>query len=335
MSGNTNEGVWVYNSTATGNIIQGNRIGTNAAGTAGVPNSGAGIRIFTSANNNTIGGTTAGTGNTIAYNTAAGIQLPTGAGTNNRLLGNAIHSNGGLGIDLGGSGVTANDAGDGDSGPNDLLNFPVITSTVASGGTVTATFDLDVPAGNYRVEFFKNTGGADPTGYGEGREFLSAVTVANGTGRTHAFSAAVGDVITATATRDLGAGSYGPTSEFSAAVTVGLLVVNSTGDAADNNAGNGTCATGGTIGGAPECTLRAAIGEANARAGADIIRFDIPAALVGGAHVISPGSALPTITGPVTIDATTEPDYAGSPVVRLDGPSAGGEHRAAVERGRQ
>ena len=35
-----------------------------------------------------------------------------------------MYSNGGLGIDLGGDGITPNDSGDEDSGPNDLMNSP-------------------------------------------------------------------------------------------------------------------------------------------------------------------------------------------------------------------
>ena len=49
-----------------------------------------------------------------------------------------------------------------------------------------------------------------------------------------------------------------------------------------------------------------------------------PDALIGGAHTIRPTSALPTITGAVVIDATTEPDYTGTPVVEIDGSLAGG-----------
>ena len=77
--------------------------------------------------------------------------------------------------------------------------------------------------------------------------------------------------------------------------------------------GDGTC--DGT-----ECTLREAIAAANANVGTDTIEFDIAGA---GPHTISPGSELPWITDPVIIDGTSEPDFAGSPIVELDGTSAG------------
>ena len=89
--------------------------------------------------------------------------------------GNSVYGNTGLGIDLAEDGVTANDAGDGDTGDNDLLNYPVITSAVESGGSVTVTFDLDVPAGTYRVEFFDNSA-ADGSGLARARRSLAAST---------------------------------------------------------------------------------------------------------------------------------------------------------------
>ena len=49
------------------------------------------------------------------------------------------------------------------------------------------------------------------------------------------------------------------------------FTVNSTGDGGDANPGDGLCDTG-----AGECTLRAAIEEANAHAGDDGIFFNIP-----------------------------------------------------------
>ena len=50
-----------------------------------------------------------------------------------------------------------------------------------------------------------------------------------------------------------------------------------------------------------------------------MIAFNIPDALVAGAHTINLLAALPAITTSMTLDATTEPDWAGShPVVELN-----------------
>src|SRR5947207_13675747 len=56
-------------------------------------------------------------------------------------------------------------------------------------------------------------------------------------------------------------------------------------------------------------SLRQALLDANAAPGADTITFNIGS----GHQVISPASALPDVTDPVTIDGTTQPGYAGSP----------------------
>jgi CSLREA domain-containing protein len=69
-----------------------------------------------------------------------------------------------------------------------------------------------------------------------------------------------------------------------------------------------------------DCTLREAITAANGQFGADVIAFDIPG---GGIHTITPGSALPAITEPVLIDGSTQPGTAGSPLIVLDGSTAG------------
>lgn len=64
-------------------------------------------------------------------------------------------------------------------------------------------------------------------------------------------------------------------------------------------------------------SLRAAIEDANALAGRDTITFDIPGA---GPHTIELESGLPEITESVTIEGTSEPDYAGEgPVVEVLG----------------
>src|SRR5581483_2134380 len=70
---------------------------------------------------------------------------------------------------------------------------------------------------------------------------------------------------------------------------------------------------------AGEGSLRQAILDANASEGPDTIAFAVGA---GGHVVILLGSPLPTITGPVTIDGTTQPGWAGPPLVELNGANA-------------
>lgn len=84
------------------------------------------------------------------------------------------------------------------------------------------------------------------------------------------------------------------------------FVVNSTSDAADINVGDGTCDTDSSAAG-NQCTLRAAIQQANASRGADTIGFAISGA---GVHTIRLESQLPTLSdasGPTTIDGYTQP----------------------------
>jgi hypothetical protein len=70
-------------------------------------------------------------------------------------------------------------------------------------------------------------------------------------------------------------------------------------------------------------SLRQAIVEANASPGADEIRFAIPGA-VGAVRVIRPATPLPPARPEaVVIDATTQPGYAGAPLVEVDGSLAG------------
>ena len=140
------------------------------------------------------------------------------------LIQNAIWSNDGLGIDLGGDGVTANDSGDGDPGPNDLLNFPLITSAFESGGTLTVNFRLDAAPGTYRIEMFKNPSGADLSTFGEGQVFVNAGNVNHPGGNlfyVQSFPGGAGDVITATTTcmNPPTCGAFSSTSEFSKAMT--------------------------------------------------------------------------------------------------------------------
>ena len=67
-------------------------------------------------------------------------------------------------------------------------------------------------------------------------------------------------------------------------------------------------------------SLRWAIDQANTTAGLDLIQFDIGSA----SHTINVGSTL-DITDSVVIDAESEPDFTGTPLVVLDGSLAFGD----------
>ena len=81
--------------------------------------------------------------------------------------------------------------------------------------------------------------------------------------------------------------------------------------AADN--GSNTAPTPGS--------LRAAIIQANAQPAGSLTTIDFK--IGTGPQTISPPDALPQITRPVVIDATTQPGYAGKPIIDIDGTSAG------------
>src|SRR5215216_3994782 len=98
------------------------------------------------------------------------------------------------------------------------------------------------------------------------------------------------------------------------------FVVNSNTDEPDANLGDGVCATA-----ANQCTLRAAIQEANATPGTDTINFN----LGSGNPLIAPTSGLPFITGPVIINGAT----GGATRLIISGTNAGNSYGLVVGTG--
>jgi titin len=232
--------------------VQGNFIGTDASGTQPLGNHLAGVIIYGGASDNLIGGTDAGAGNVIAFNTGstiddgqggfitipgAGISVANdnntsgdGGGGNsvrNRLSRNSIFSNEGLGIDLHNvanapdptDGPSGNDSCDSDSGPNNFQNFPVLTSVCQTGSTANIQGTLNsAPGTTFTVEFYANAT-CDSSGFGEGETYLGStqVTTDNTCVANFTFSGAVPagqSSITTTAVDP-----EGNTSEFSQCVT--------------------------------------------------------------------------------------------------------------------
>ena len=115
----------------------------------------------------------------VVVDTARGIVI-----TQNRIFGNGAPS--GLGIDLDprgvdpnlyapAQGVSLNDSGDADAGPNDTLNFPVIQTAIVNGSNLTVS---GWARPGSLIEFF--LAAADPTGFGEGATYSFTATEGSG-----------------------------------------------------------------------------------------------------------------------------------------------------------
>jgi len=200
-------------------VVQGNNIGPDAAGGLSLPRQAYGVNVYYGSRN-TIGGPSGP--NIIAHN-AYGVRIQ-GISVRNRVSHNSIYDN--FGIDLAAAGdgnppVTPNDPCDSDTGPNLLLNYPVLTSVSSGGGQTTIAGTLNSePNATYTLEFFWSPA-CDSTGFGAGKSYLGSLDVATDSSCIATFSATFngvappGGVITATST-DI----YSDTSEFSRCLPV-------------------------------------------------------------------------------------------------------------------
>ncbi len=314
ISGNDFSGIFLTVGDAAENLIIGNYIGTDADGLSDLGN-GYGVYIQTGASDNRIGGTAAGEANIIAFSDNSGIAIVGDLiipAPGNSIRRNSIFSNQGLGIDLAPElynlgDVTANDAGDADTGANNLQNYPVLTEAFNQGGNTDVSVSFNsTPGTSFAIEFYANSS-CDSSSHGEGETFLAQTNRTTNAGGnvsfvfTPATQLALGTYITATATRSI---APFDTSEFSECIQVTNPFPPTVINANDSGAGS----------------LRQTILDTNLLNGLDVIRFNIPGA---GVHTINLLSPLPTITDAVIIDGRTQPGFAGLPLIELNGTSAG------------
>jgi len=220
---------------AENNRIVGNLIGALPNSTATLGNACDGIALRSTSGNtigeaplsehNRIVGNGAGTCGLMGFDRGNGISIfNASSGTNslsNKIGYNEIQSNRGLGIDLGSNGVTPNDPLDSDSGPNELQNYPTLTTAITNTtGTVISGSLSSKPNQTFTVQLFTNPT-CDSSGNGEGAEFIDEINVTTNNGgiavirypTSRVFQA--GAYITATATD-----SARNTSEFSTCVQI-------------------------------------------------------------------------------------------------------------------
>jgi PKD repeat protein len=194
---------------ATNSQVEDNFVGVTPGGTA-IANGVFGIHIGLGEGTSNPAGHTDGliANNEIAFN-PVGVSIEGSGSVRNRLSENSIHDNTGLGIDLAPLGqVNQNDAGDADSGPNTLLNWPVLTG--ATNLTVSGTACSGCTVEVFQADSSATLDGASQTSYGEGQTFLSSTTAGpDGSFVATLPPSANGRIVTATATD-----SSGNTSEF-------------------------------------------------------------------------------------------------------------------------
>lgn len=177
IGGNVGDGVAVLGNGFFGPGLEGNGIGVGVDGTA-IGNGGNGVLVAGLARGAGVarrypflpGSVSA----SIANNGGAGIYVDGSSQVD--FVAGSVSDNGGLEIDLAPAGVTPNDPGDGDSGPNDLLNAPVIDSANFDAATVTGTITGTLsaaPSSSYEVYFYLDDA-CDPSGHGGGQIQLNA-----------------------------------------------------------------------------------------------------------------------------------------------------------------
>ena len=301
ISGNVNSGLYLYNATSFDNVVSGNYIGVDANGLRALGNGDDAIFIDSSAHDNLIGGTASGAGNVIAHNNGDGVSVRNAAADGHQILGNSIYQNASQGIDLGADGITSNDGGDGDGGPNELQNYPMLDYALTDGNshlTVKGSLDTDLFNQDYRIEFFATS--IDEVN-GEAERYLTALTVKTDGSGDASFSAvlpatvAVNEYVTATATVDNGGGNFGNTSEF--AVNVQALAISgvlwTSTDADVGSPGADGLTDGWRQGevlqfGGPSLNLGAAT-DGDFSSAIDFDRFTTNASDVGALHFVSQG----------------------------------------------
>jgi len=197
-----------------GTTIQGNYFGTDETQTLSAGNF-EGVDITSGGTNITIGGIGAGEGNVFTNQPDEAIEVGNFA-SGVTIRGNSIYGNEGLGIDHGDDGVTANDAGDSDTGANNLQNWAAINSvSIADNGTF--SYDIDtttLASGTYTIDFYVSRD--RDLGRVEGERYIGSLNgVADGnsslTGTLAGISMAPGEFVTLVTTDD----ASGSSSEFS------------------------------------------------------------------------------------------------------------------------
>lgn len=196
-------GIYAYGKLLSDIEIKSNYIGTNQTSQSLSNKYGIHSLNLDQANSIVIGGDDPSDGNIIGFNSQFGIYLSQTSNTliknnevisnsgdgvsiqspssvNNTVIENSIYQNDRLGINLSNDGVTYNDQGDSDIGPNNLQNYPVIVKALYDGSELTLYGGFQSELSKYyRLDFYSNSG-QDESGFGEGENHFHTITGVSG-----------------------------------------------------------------------------------------------------------------------------------------------------------
>lgn len=166
ISGNSGQGVRISGSAATGNIVKGNYIGTNADGDAALANGVTGILLII-CEGNTIGGTAAGAGNVISGQSFINIGLSDCTAAGNTIQGNYI------GLNAAGNALLGT--------PLDAINLTRSPNTLI-GGAVSGARNVIAGASGINIDAVLLSDGATIQGNYIGTDSTGTVALGGGMG---------------------------------------------------------------------------------------------------------------------------------------------------------
>jgi titin len=178
ISGGNQTGIYLFMSTATGNVVSGNYIGTSVTGLAALGNVFSGMEVAASSSN-LIGGTSPGAGNVISGNGQSGIYFISAPTTSNLVQGNyiGVNANGTAAISNGEDAVTITGVSGNTIGGTVAGAGNVLSGNMESGVFIwTAGATSNVIAGNYI--------GTDKTGKVAIPNYINGVTIDSVAGNT-------------------------------------------------------------------------------------------------------------------------------------------------------
>ena len=200
IAGNGGDGIRINN--ASGNLVSRNIIGADGTAVAAMGNGNDGVLMVNSSG-------TLVRENIVAFNAAHGVHVA--SGVDNAIVANSIHSNTGLGINLGWDAASKNDSTDGDTGANYLQNHPVLTAATrtATATNVSGTITSKPNTALY-LELFA----------GGGRSLVGALSVTTNGAGVASFSLPVALLPAGTPLVATAMSPSGSTSEFSPVLAV-------------------------------------------------------------------------------------------------------------------